>query len=396
MCASALLDLGLSIRTLKKELSKLELSKEYHLHVGRGLQQQISGLAFQVHTHHTSSSHRHFHANSKKQKHIHGRTFSNIRRLINGSKLSPFVRKHALSLFGRIAAVEGKIHGMSAEQVHFHEIGAIDSIVDIVSVCILIEALNLQQILASAPCEGHGFVECAHGRFPVPSTATLELLKGIPMRQIDIPSELITPTGAAILAEFVDAFVPMPEMIPMRIGYGLGSKIFPKHPNVLRAILADTTKSPSPQNQNPVDVLETQVDDITPELLAHAMDRILKEGALDVTLAPLYMKKGRLGTGITVLSKPEDTPRLADLLFVETGSFGLRLRRSERICLDREIRKIKTALGSVEIKVGLRNGKVISAKPELESCRRLALQRNKPLRTIWQYAIATCSKLLNL
>ncbi len=396
MSIAALIDLGLSIRNLKKELAKLGLGKEYHLHVGRGRQQQVTGTTFHVHSYHEEHSHSHHH-HYHKRRHSHGRSFAAIHRLIVRSKLSPYVKKHSMSLFRRIAVVEGKIHGVATEKVHFHEVGALDSIVDIIGVCILLEELAPKQILASTPCEGHGFVECAHGRFPVPTAATLELLKGIPMRQIDIPGELITPTGASILSEFVNAFVPMPTMVVQKIGYGLGSRTYINHPNVLRAILADaeTRGKPAMTSQGTVvDVLETNVDDVSPELLAHAMARLFEEGARDVSLAPIQMKKGRPGICVTVLADPEHSAHLTDLLLAETGSFGMRMYRAERICLDREIRRLKTRLGPVEIKLGLRNGRIVSAKPEFESCRRLALRLKKPIKVVWTAVVAECSKFL--
>jgi len=394
MAVASLLDLGISTRHLESELRKLGLSKEYRLHFSRGKQQQMAGVKFDVHI--SGDKHEHHHHNDHgRQTHSHGRTFADIRRLIKHSKLSPFVRQKSVSLFHCLAVAEGKIHGIPVDKVHFHEVGAIDSIVDIVGICILMEALNPQQILASAPCEGHGFVECAHGRFPVPTPATLELLKGIPLRQINIAGELITPTGAAILAEFVEKFGPMPSMVIKKIGYGLGSRSYPDHPNVLRAVWGEVDIVKSASSGTAVDVLETNVDDVSPEILAAAMEKLLAEGARDVFLTPIQMKKGRSATLITVLAEPGDADHLARMLLRETGSFGLRIRRSERICLIRETRKIKTRLGPVEIKIGSQDGAVITAKPEFESCRKLAQKLKKPVRIVWLAAMAECFKILD-
>jgi len=387
MTIAALLDLGASAEKLEAELRKLGLHREYHLRARHGKQQGISGVKFEVHVaehdHHQSAGH------------SHSRTFTKIRRLIERSRLSSFVRNHAVSLFRRIAVAEGKIHGVPAEKVHFHEVGAIDSIVDIVGVCILLEKLSPQQVLASTPCEGHGFVECAHGRFPVPTPATLELLRGVPLQQIDLQGELITPTGAAILAEFVEKFGPMSAMTIHKIGYGLGNRCYENHPNALRALWGDAPRAAAPKDATTVDVIETNVDDASPEILAAAAEKLLTEGALDVFLTPILMKKGRLGTQITLLSRPEDCKRLSQQLLWETGSFGLRIHRSERICLTRETRRIRTSFGPVEIKIGSRDGTILSAKPEFESCRKLAARIKKPVRQVWSAAMMECSRLLN-
>ena len=394
MTIAALLDLGGSARKLEAELRKLGLSREYHLHIGRGKQQQITGIKFDVHV----SGHDHNHSDHRPQSiahgHEHGRAFSEIRHLIERGRLSSFVKKHAVSLFRRIAVVEGKIHGVPAEKVHFHEVGAIDSIVDIVGVCILLEELAPQQILASPPCEGHGFIECAHGRFPIPTPATLELLKGVPLRQIDLEGELITPTGAALLAEFVEMFGPIQMMQIHKIGYGLGTRRYENHPNVLRALWGESPRTSAQKSDNIVDVIETNVDDASPEILASAMEKLFNEGALDLFLTPVLMKKGRPGTLITLLSQPDDTERLSRLLLNETGSFGLRIHRAERVCLSREVRRIRTSLGPVEIKIGGRDGMIVSVKPEFESCRKLALKLKKPVRHVWLAAMTECSKLL--
>ncbi len=398
MTIAALLDLGASRARLELELRKLGLSKEYRLRFSRGKRQQVTGLKFDVitpHDHHHDHHNNHHHDDHGHHHHVHGRPFKDIKGLIEQSRLSSFVRRHALSIFQRIAEVEGKIHGVPTTKVHFHEVGAIDSIVDITGVCILIEDLAPQQILASIPCEGHGFVECAHGRFPVPTTATLELLKGIPLRQIEVEGELITPTGAAILAEFAERFIPIPGMIVTKIGYGLGSKSFPGHPNVLRALWGEAARTTQPQAEGAVDVLETNVDDSTPEILATAMERLFEEGARDVYFTPIVMKKGRPATMITILAEPSNTDRLASTLLRETGSFGLRIRRNDRVCLSREIRKIKTRHGIVEVKVGFRDGRIITAKPEFESCRKLAQKLKQPVRLIWSTAVAEAMKLCN-
>ncbi|MBI4027675.1 MAG: nickel pincer cofactor biosynthesis protein LarC [Verrucomicrobia bacterium] len=402
MAIAALLDMGASFKRLESELRKLGIAGEYHLHKGRGHQQLISGTRFDVHTiarrrgpgngtprchHHRSHGDHH---NPSPE-----RTWADIRRMISRSGLSPWVRDRAIRLFHRLAVVEGKIHGTATEKVHFHEVGAVDSIVDIVGVCILLEEMAPGQILASVPCEGRGFIECAHGRYPVPTPAAIALLKGIPMQQIDVPGELITPTGAAILAEFVGQFGPISGLTVEKVGYGLGSRSYANHPNALRVFWGEAERAGNRSMKTAVDVIETNVDDVSPEIVAAAMERLLAAGALDVYLTPIQMKKNRPGALITMLSAPTESDRLGRMLLLETGSFGLRIRRSERVCLAREVRKIKTRLGTVEIKVGVLEGKVVSAKPEFESCRKLAAKLDKPVRIIWTCVLAECSKLLN-
>ena len=398
MTIAALLDLGCSRKNLESELRKLGVSHEYDLHIGRSKQHQVTGLKFDVHTpeelkHHSPKSRSS--SGVSIHSHSHGSTFVDIRRMIERSKLSSFVRQHSIQIFQRIAGVEGKIHGVPTEKVHFHEVGAIDSIVDIVGVCILIEELGPKQILSSTPSEGHGFVECAHGRFPVPTTATLELLKGIRFRQIDVSGELITPTGAAILAEFVSSFGPIPAMTIQKIGYGLGSRVYSHHPNVLRVLWGEAEKTSQKNNSDSaIDILETNVDDLSPEILASAMERLFDEGAKDVFFTSVQMKKGRPGTLVTVLASPLDTERLSEILFQETGSFGLRIRRSDRVCLEREFRTIQTPYGRIKIKLGIRGGKIMTAKPEFESCREVAKKARKAVRLVWTVALAECAKIL--
>ena len=278
MAVGALCDLGVKPSAFEWELSKLEIG-EFHMHFERQKRKSVEGVKFSIHegavhtheqdeeehSHEHSHAHEHEHAHSHTHEHqhehehgehhhdhahdddghahehahdhSHGRSHQEIRALIEASELSPFVKEHALGIFRRIAEAEGKIHGMPAEEVHFHEVGALDSIADIVCVCVGLESLGAPKVFISALHDGHGWIDCAHGRFPVPAPATLEILKGIPLGQIDEPHELITPTGAAIAAQFGSSFGPMPRMSPEKIGYGLGARDLHSRPNVLRAVL---------------------------------------------------------------------------------------------------------------------------------------------------------------
>lgn len=388
MTIAALTDLGVPRARLVSELRKLGLSSEYRLAFSRALRGGVRGMRFQAHLPRATPRRAHAHG-----RHAHGRSFAEIRRRIERSRLSPFVRRRAVNVFRRIAEAEGKIHAQPTAHVHFHEIGAIDSIVDIVGVCVLLEALAPDRITASTPCEGKGFVECAHGRFPVPTAATLEILKGITIRQIDLESELITPTGAAILAEFVEEFGRMPEMAVDRIGYGCGQREHPSQPNVLRVVLGQTNAAARAEEDEVV-VLETNVDDATPEVLAATAERLLASGARDAFLTPLLMKKGRPGVLFTVLADPERAKETAEALFRETGTFGIRVRPSARFCLDRETRAARTPWGPVAIKTGARAGRLLVAKPEFADCDRLARKTGRPVRDIWAAATAECARLL--
>lgn len=400
MTVAALVDLGGSRARLASELRKLGISGEYRLSFSRGLRRGVSGVRFDVKLTREDTrprfvpdhGHDHLHVHAH-HSHDHGRSFADIRRMIEKSRLSAFVKTRAVSLFRRIAVAEGKIHAKPFDKVHFHEVGAVDSIVDIVGACILIEELAPDRITASTPCEGRGFVECAHGRFPVPTAATLEILKGVTIRQLDLEAELITPTGAAILAEFVEEFGRMPEMAARRIGYGLGLREHATQPNALRAVLGEGGPSPR-AGGNEVAVLETSVDDTTPEILAAAVERILAAGARDAFLSPVFMKKGRPGVLVTVLADPDQAEAIADVIFRETGTFGVRVRRSERFCLDREMREVQTPWGRVAVKVGSRAGRVVAAKPEFADCERLARRTGRPVREVWASAVAGCSKIL--
>jgi uncharacterized protein (DUF111 family) len=260
MTVGALVDLGVLPSTLEWELSKLPIG-EFHMHFDRAKRKEIEGVRFTIHEgavhrpeqdEHEEEHHDHHHHGEKEPEHHHAehehehdhedaRAYADIRAMIEASELSPFVKKHALGIFRRIAVAEGKIHGKSPDEVHFHEVGAFDSIADIVMSCVGVESLGVTKIFASSLHDGHGTVECAHGTFPVPAPATLEILQGIPLGQIDEPHELITPTGAAIIAEFAEGFGPMPTLKIEKIGYGLGKRELAARPNVLRAVLGELT-----------------------------------------------------------------------------------------------------------------------------------------------------------
>ena len=277
---------------------------------------------------------------------------------------------------------------MPPEKVHFHEVGAIDSIVDIIGACIALEQLGKPRVLAASVVEGTGWVRCAHGRFPVPTMATLSILgeRGIQVSQCDEPHELVTPTGAAILAQFAESFGPMDSLVATRIGYGLGTRENHTRPNVLRAVLGDsptTSGTRSDFEADQVSVLECNLDDLSPEILGHALQRALEEGALDAFHTPIQMKKGRPGTLFTILCRPEDRQRFAAFILRETTGFGVRISTTDRVKLRRESGTIETSMGPVEVKHGYLGEELIRTTPEFESCARLAREKGLPLQQVY-------------
>jgi pyridinium-3,5-bisthiocarboxylic acid mononucleotide nickel chelatase len=418
MFLGALLDLGVDLRQLEAELAKLKL-EGYHLHATRQVRAGIAGTKFDVHLEARPAEHDHVHdhLHSGHSGHPHSparghadephahpgpdhaasrseaRTAAGICALISESPLSPWVKERAIAVFRRVAEAEGKIHGQPADAVHFHEVGALDSIVDIVGACVALELLGRPTVLAAAVVDGTGWVDCAHGRFPVPTPATLEILgaRGIPITQSEETHELVTPTGAALLAEFVEHFGPMHELRPTRIGYGLGSRENRTRPNVLRVILGEPTP-PAPGDAHDwetdtVAVLETNLDDISPEILGDFVERALAAGALDVFHTPIQMKKSRPGVLLSVLCGPEEADRLSAMMLRSTSAFGVRRHRTERRKLAREFRTVETPFGPVTVKLGRLDGKVVQAAPEFESCRALAGSSGVPLKQVYEAAL---------
>jgi uncharacterized protein (TIGR00299 family) protein len=289
---------------------------------------------------------------------------------------------------------------MPPEKVHFHEVGAVDSIVDIVGACIVLELLGKPRVLAAPVVEGTGWVDCAHGRFPVPAPATLAILgaRGIGVTQCAEPHELVTPTGAALLAEFVESFGPMQNLVAGKIGFGLGTRDNQTQPNVLRAVLGGESKVHSPKstvkttgNRNwetdTIAVLETNLDDVSGEILGHFVEAALAAGALDVFYTPIQMKKNRPGVLLTVLCAETDADKFSEMILRETSAFGVRRTMAERRKLRREFSKVKTPFGEVTLKIGRLNGKVVQAAPEFESCKKLAVQAKIPLKRIYEAAL---------
>ena len=387
MMVGALADLGITPSAFEWELSKLDLG-DYHLHFERQTRGGISGVKFGVHrgaTHAEAvpdarSPEPHHHAHSDASS----RRFSEIRELLQASGLSDFVKLHATAIFRRIGEAEAKIHGVAIEEVQFHEVGALDSIVDVVLTCVGFEALQAARVYVSELVDGQGTFRCTHGEYPLPAPATLEILRNIPIRQVAVPFELITPTGAAIVAEFHHSVGAMPEMRPTKIGYGLGERELFDRPNILRAVLGEAEKSKSSDR---IVELQANIDDLSPEILGAVQARLLKVGALDVFFTPIQMKKNRPGILLSVLCRPSDRQKIQELLFTETSTFGIRYREIERITLDREVVQVQTAFGPIQIKIGSRDGKIFQVSPEFESCNAAAEQSQQPLKRIYELAV---------
>jgi len=314
MILGALADLGVDIKAMQKALTSLGLKgfKVTARSVTRGL---ISGVKVDVAV------------DSAVRKKHHSRNFTDIQKMIRGSDLPDIVKSNAIEVFRRIAKAESEVHRVPVNKVHFHEVGAVDSIVDIVGACTALELLGKPLVLAGPVIEGTGTVRCAHGRFPLPAPATLEVLSArqIPIQQCDEPHELITPTGAALLAEFVGTFGPLVNFTPARIGYGLGTRENQTRPNVLRAVLGETSSSSAHDwESDTIAVLETNLDDINAEILGAFVEKALAAGALDVFHTPIQMKKSRPAVLLTVLCPGAESDRFAELILRETTAFGVR------------------------------------------------------------------------
>jgi uncharacterized protein (TIGR00299 family) protein len=366
MTVAALLDLGVPLEYLCGELHKLGLpSGSYELSTSRTERQHMPALKFDV-TVHDQHTHRHY---------------AGIDALIAGSGLSDSVKEKARSIFRRLAEAEARVHGVEVEQVHFHEVGAIDSIVDIVAVAICLEFLKVEKLYASALPLGSGFVNTAHGRLPVPAPATADLLQGLPVHGKCGSGERVTPTGAAIVAALVCESGQHPDMLLERIGCGAGGKDFSDCPNIVRAFLGYARADNKVADD--VMVVEANIDDSTPELLGYAMERLFEEGALDVFFTSIQMKKNRPGVMLSFLCRPQQLDQLAGLLLAETSAIGLRHYRASRIILQRRIVEQQTEFGVVSYKqVVDASGEVIRATPEYEDCRRIARENELPCQKV--------------
>ncbi|MDH4226484.1 MAG: nickel pincer cofactor biosynthesis protein LarC [Deltaproteobacteria bacterium] len=373
MFIASLLDAGAGMKTLKSGLAKLKL-KGYTLKVTKERRQAVEGTRFKV-----LCGHEHHH-----------RTFKDIKAIIEKSGLDRDIKDTAIAIFKNLAIAEGKVHGIAADKVHFHEVGAVDSIVDIVGAAILLKSLGIGALYSSEVPLGSGRVMTDHGMLPIPAPATIELMKGVPIAPSDIKMELTTPTGAAILKTLAKGFGPMPAMTIESIGYGCGGKDLREFPNAARAVIGASSKNAKTGEK--VIVIETNIDDMSPQIAGYLTEKLLKEGALDAYVTPVFMKKQRPAILLTVLTVEESRDRLVDLIFAESSTIGVRCHETQRTCLERKSITLKTEYGQIKAKMSVKNGRTLNIQPEYEDCRRIAEKKHVPLKKIIESAIAAAAK----
>lgn len=351
------------------------------------------------HAHSHEHSHTHEHTHGREQQHAHShehRGFSEIRTIIESSALSNAVKQRAVEAFHKIAIAEAAVHETSVEAVHFHEVGAVDAIVDIVGSIWGLEQLGVGTVLASPIAVGSGTVKAAHGVMPVPAPATARLLAGKPVTSGPIAAELTTPTGAAIITTVASSFGPMQNFTIEKIGYGAGSRETPGHTNYLRVLLGQQVQVGAPGdlpvNQEELALITTEIDDMQPEFFARVMERLFDIGCLDVQLIPTQMKKARPGTSVHVLVNPSQAAAALELLFRETSTFGAKVLPCQRYSLRRRVENVQTTYGPIQVKVGLWGDEVLKRTPEYEDCRRIAAEKNVPILQVYAAAAAAAMK----
>jgi len=375
MMIGALLDLGVSFNELRQKLDLLPL-EGYRISSQKCMRSGITSTKFDV-----EAGHSHHH-----------RGFTDIREMIESSGLSPWVKEKSVDAFRRLAVAEGKVHGKPLEEVHFHEVGAVDSIIDIVGSMIAVESFLPVDIVASTVNVGHGTLKCQHGTYPVPGPAAQELLQGIPTFTNDVAGELTTPTGATLLATLAGDFGVRPSMKVQATGYGAGTRQIEGNANVLRislgARMENTVQSPvSPELK--VAVIEATIDDMSPQVYGYFLEKAMAAGALDVYSTPIQMKKNRPGLKMTCVCPVAEVDRFAELIFRETTTIGIRYTLAERKTLERKFQPVESSYGIVTMKISLMDGHVVNFVPEFEDCRRLAKEKGVALKEI--QAATTCA-----
>ncbi len=373
MNLGALLDLGVDQKYLLKEIGKLPINS-YTIKISQDKRGGLTGTKIDI----VVSPEK----KANPYHHVKERSYRDIAKLIRQSKLSAKVKKISLDIFTRLAGAEGKIHGCKPENVHFHELGAIDSIIDIVGAAICLDYLNIEKIISSPVQLGSGIIHCEHGTLPVPAPATAEILKGIPVRTGLVPFEATTPTGAAIIATTASAFTEKINFTPRNIGYGLGSKDSAV-PNVLRVFLGDIPAAASPDTEiGDAVIIECNIDDMSPELYDNLMERLFSAGAHDVFFTPIIMKKSRPALTVSVLCDLSKQPLMEEILWMNSSTFGLRSYHVTKSMLQRKTIKVKTKYGTINVKCGYLNGRIIKFKPEYEDCKRLAKEKRVSIKDI--------------
>jgi len=402
--AAQALNLGVSLKIETVDRSGISATKVTVLEHGTPAEASTDTTAHQQspaphthlpktqHLHKTGQPHTHdqthTHDEATAIPHVHGRSLTVIRSLIQAAPLANPVKSLAIRTFELLGHSEARIHNVPVDDIHFHEVGAVDAIVDIVCAAAGIVHLNIRAWHSSPLNVGGGMVVCAHGTFPVPAPATADLLRGLPTYSAHIQKELVTPTGAALIRALAPAFGPQPAMQVEQIGYGAGTRNPKDFPNVLRLSIGISTEVARTPDTQTVTVLETALDDATPQLLAHVTEQALKLGALDVMLSAVIMKKGRPGTLLTILCDPAQSQTFEQLILTETTSLGLRIRQDRRICLDRAHVPVQTPYGDIRVKTGTLSGQLLNATPEFEDCRAAAATHNVALKQVLQAATA--------
>ncbi len=386
MMLGALIDLGIDVDAFQKELDKLNL-EGYELIIGPVIKNGIKGTDINVVLYDNNSENVDMHTHES-------RNLQDIEELIDMSDLNEYTKKLSKKIFKEIAAAESKVHGKPINEIHFHEVGAVDSIIDIVGTAICIDMLAIEKTYSSALHEGYGFVECRHGIIPVPVPAVMEMLKNsnIPVVSENIDTELVTPTGMAILKSISSSFGKMPSMSIENIGYGMGKKDTGRL-NALRVVVGEILEEDKLTDE--ILILETNIDDSTPEIIGYTFEMLLEAGALDVFTTPVYMKKNRPGSLITVISKKEEEQKLVDILFKETSTLGIRRSLKQRYILERETISIRTELGDVRIKVSS-NGTMKKFSPEFEDCRDISKKTGISLADIYAIVNESSRKFLKM
>ncbi len=320
--------------------------------------------------------------------HEHGRGLKQILEIIRKAGISDGAKRTAIAIFEALGAAEAKIHNNEIENVHFHEVGAVDAMVDIICAAVGADALGVDEIVCSPLNVGGGTVKCGHGVLPVPVPATVELLQGAPVYSSGIQVELVTPTGAAILKTLAKRFAPFPAMTIEKSGYGAGSRDFPGHANVVRLTIGESQGVRAENtSQETISVLEANLDDLNPQVFGYVVERLLEAGALDTFAGPVQMKKNRPGMLLTVLSKPEDAPRLTQIIFTETSTLGVRRREEQRQTLARKWVNVVTRWGDVRLKIASMNGTITNYAPEYEDCKKIAAANRVPLKSVMNEAM---------
>ena len=339
------------------------------------------------HTHADDTTHSHEHAHEHDHSHGHGRSLKQIREIISAASTTPKARQTALAIFQSLGEAEAKIHNKPVEDIHFHEVGSLDAIVDITCAAVGAEALAVDEWICSPLNVGGGTVQCAHGTLPVPAPATLELLKGAPIYSSDIKKELVTPTGAAVVKTLVSRYASFPAMTTDCIGYGAGFRNFANSANVVRLTIGESSDVALPAPRETITIMEANLDDLSPQVFGYVIDKLLEAGALDAFGVPVQMKKSRPGVVLTVLSKPKDAQKFAKIIFAETTTIGLRMRDENRYALARRHQAVETQWGTIRMKIANLNGTIANYAPEYEDCRTIAEQHNVPLKQVMQEAV---------